>query len=146
MDSKKLYISLFLILCLTANVWSQIWSPSYVLIGNDVPKKSFSKAEVKSVFKGEWTSWSNGASVVVVLPGSKSPFASEFSKNILGTSVQGMQKFWLSLVFQGRANPPVFVDNPQDALQFVKYNKGAIAVVNLQQAEIPSYLILNVHP
>jgi ABC-type phosphate transport system substrate-binding protein len=146
MDSKKFCISLFLMLCLTANAWSQIWSPGYVLIGNDVPKKSFSKGEVKSVFKGEWTSWNNGASVVVVLPGSKSPFASEFSKNILGTSVQGMQKFWLSLVFQGRANPPVFVDSPQDALQFVKYNKGAIAVVNLPPVEIPSYLILNVQP
>ena len=133
-------------LCLSANALGQSWNSGYVLIGNDVPKKSFSKGEVKSVFKGEWTSWSNGASVVVVLPGSKSPFAFECAKNILGTSVQGMQKFWLSLVFQGRANPPVFVDSPQDALQFVKYNKGAIAVVNLPQSEIPNYLILNVQP
>lgn len=146
MDFKKYSLLLFILICLSTNALGQTWSSGYVLIGNDVPKKTFSKGEVKSIFKGEWTSWNNGASVLVVLPGSKSPFASEFSKNILGTSVQGMQKFWLSLVFQGRANPPVFVDSPQDALQFVKYNKGAIAVINLPQAEIPSYLILNVQP
>jgi hypothetical protein len=146
MDSKKALSLLLIALCFSLASRAQYWNANYSLIGNDVPKKNFSLAEVKSVFKGEWSSWNNGASVVVVLPGSKSIFAAEFAKNILGTSVQGMQKFWLSLVFQGRANPPVFTDSPQDALQFVKYNRGAIAVVNLPASEIPSQFLLSVRP
>jgi len=68
--------------------------------------------------------------VVVVLPAPKSPSASRVADMIYGKSVTGMQKFWLSVVFQGRSNPPVFTDTDGDMVDYVRKTPGAIGVMS----------------
>jgi hypothetical protein len=40
-----------------------------------------------------------------------------------------MQRFWLALVFQGRAAPPIFVDSVEEMVSYVRRTPGAIALV-----------------
>ena len=40
-----------------------------------------------------------------------------------------MQKYWLSLVFQGRTSPPVFLDSDAEIIAYVLKTPGAIGVI-----------------
>ena len=40
-----------------------------------------------------------------------------------------VKKYWYSLVFQGRNDPPYFFASDQELIEFVKLNPGAIAIV-----------------
>ena len=86
---------------------------------------------VQEVFRGKYSRWpANNLQTTIVLPSSKNPSASTVAAVIYNSSVKEMQKFWLSIVFQGRANPPVFLDTDAEIIQYVLKNPGAIGVVS----------------
>jgi len=39
------------------------------------------------------------------------------------------QKHWLSIVFQGRANAPVFLNSEEEVLAYIRGHKGAIGLL-----------------
>jgi hypothetical protein len=86
--------------------------------------------------------WKNKEEVVVVLPSPKSDDATGVANEIFQTSVTGMQKHWLALVFQGRSNPPVFVQSTREAIDYVNKNPGAIAALYCKSSEVPASLII----
>ena len=120
------------------------WQGSYVVIANNIGTSKLSSEYVGNTFKGKYSLWSNGESVTIVLPSSKSPQASDFASKVMGMSISGMQKYWLSLVFQGRANPPVFLESTPDIIQYISKTSGAIALVPVNTQDIPSYLIIKI--
>lgn len=85
--------------------------------------------EVVSIFKNGKSLWPNGQKVTVVLPSNKSVFAEKVALEIYGGSISSMQKFWLALVFQGRANPPVFFQTEEEVFEFISKNPGSIGIV-----------------
>lgn len=100
-----------------------------VLIGNKTGLDEMNWKQVKSVFKGERLFWSDGIPVNVVLPGNSLSYSSDVASKIYGTNTAGMQKFWLSLVFQGRGKPPVFLNSEEEIIRYVSQNQGAIGFV-----------------
>ena len=120
------------------------WQGSYLVIANNIGTSKLSSEYVGNTFKGKYSLWSNGESVTIVLPSSKSPQASDFASKVMGMSISGMQKYWLSLVFQGRANPPVFLESTADIIQYISKTSGAIALVPVNTQDIPSYLIIKI--
>ncbi|MFM1772471.1 MAG: hypothetical protein RLZZ71_1613 [Bacteroidota bacterium] len=120
------------------------WSNNLVVIGNNIGTSKLTQDYLKQTFKGKYSLWSNGEAVTIVLPSSKSAQAQEFASVVMGMSVTGMQKYWLSLVFQGRANPPAFHETPNDIIKFVASTSGAIAVIPANTPDIPNYLIIKI--
>jgi ABC-type phosphate transport system substrate-binding protein len=57
-------------------------------------------------------------------------------------TVKSMQKYWLSLVFQGRSNPPIFLENDQETIQFIQKNPGAIGFIS-SETRAPKGLIID---
>jgi ABC-type phosphate transport system substrate-binding protein len=102
----------------------------YKIIGNSTGVVSLTEAEVKSYFKGKYTLWKTGKSVKVVLHSSQSKHSSILAKLIFNTSQQGVQKYWMSLVFQGRANPPVFLDSDVLIAEYVAKTPGSIGIIH----------------
>ena len=102
---------------------------SVVIIGNTIGTVSMKKSALINAFKGRVDSWSNNVTVKVVLPSQKNESAALIAKLFYGTTVKGMQKYWLSLVFQGRANPPVFLDTDEEIIKYVQKNPGSIGVI-----------------
>ena len=148
MDSKVKIFFLFLVLVsgiFNKQLFAQNnWQSSYVVIANNIGTPKLSGEYVANTFKGKYSLWSNGESVTIVLPSSKSPQASDFASKVMGMSVSGMQKYWLSLVFQGRANPPVFLESNSDIIQYIARTSGAIALIPVNTPDIPAYLIIKI--
>lgn len=103
---------------------------SVVYFGNDVGLNAMPGAKVQRIFTGKETLWKNGKTVIICLPGTKSPKADEVYGKVYNKSVKEVQKFWLSLVFQGRAKSPMFFDTEQEMVDYIKRTPGAIGVLS----------------
>jgi len=113
-----------------------------VPIANNVGRTSWTEDQIKAVFLGERSSWPNGLAVVVVLPSSSSDSFEQVAAWAFDSDGFEYQKFWLSLVFQGRANPPVFVDTEQAVLDYVEDHPGAIGL--LHDVDFPHEMRLHI--
>lgn len=102
----------------------------FVLIGNSTGNNNLNWKQVKNIFRGERSFWQNGSSVVLVLPASNLPVAVDIAKQVYGSDVAGMQKFWLALVFQGRGKPPIFISSEEEIIRFISQNPGAVALIS----------------
>jgi len=128
-------IFFLLVLTLPAFCQAQTRTP-YALVhnGSGLPSPLPLKEAVK-IYQAKYTRWPRTEEqVIIVLPSSKHPGAAALSKLLYKGSFRDLQKFWLSLVFQGRFSPPVFLDSDQDIIQYVLQNKGAVGIVNADQA------------
>lgn len=115
----------------------------YKIVANNAGVTQLTQAQVKEYFKGKYTLWKTGSSVKVVLHSSESKHSATLSKLLFNTSQQGVKKYWLSLVFQGRANPPVFLNNETEIINYVKRTPGAIGIIH-QNTFCPSQFIIQI--
>lgn len=113
-----------------------------VVIGNATGLTELTRDELRAIFRGERSVWSTGSPVTIVMPSTRSPDVEVFASEVLGMSRSAMQRFWLSLVFQGRASPPVTFDSAEEIVRFVRRTPGAIAVVPATTDDIPRNLVL----
>ncbi|MFM2139237.1 MAG: hypothetical protein RJA57_1544 [Bacteroidota bacterium] len=98
-------------------------------LGSPLPLK-----EAAKIYQAKYTRWpKTEEQVIIVLPSSKHPAAAAQSRLLYKGSFRDLQKFWLSLVFQGRYSPPVFLDSDQEVIQYVLQNKGAVGIVSADQ-------------
>ncbi len=134
-------ISLFLYLFLSNPLLAQT-EERLVIIGNKTGLTELTIKEARDIFKGKMTFWKNQEEVIIVLPSPKSDGASGVARDIFQTSVTGMQKHWLALVFQGRANPPVFVQSTLEAINYVNKNPGAIAALYCKSSDVPASITI----
>lgn len=148
MQSIKLHISVLAVIGLLLLIGNyancQNYSQRISIIGNSVDKKTYSQQEIRSILKGRNTNWRNGNRVQIILPLVESESAEYMSREIYGKSVNGVKKYWLGLVFQGRANAPTFVQDNEEVLQLVKKNKGAIGILVDEKKAIPSQFIVDI--
>lgn len=87
-------------------------------------------SEVKSVFKGEQQRWKNGKRILIALMKTNTPLGKSTSDKVYDMTGDELNKYWLSLVFQGRAQAPVFFTSTSDLQAFVAQNPGAIGIVD----------------
>ena len=150
MDSNFYYmktcLSIFLLLVFfSVNSYAQkVELASLDFLINVKGVSELSKQEVVQIFRNGRSLWSKSDKVLIVLPANNSVLASDVAANLYGSTVSGMQKFWLALVFQGRANPPVFLQTAEEILSFVKNNPGAIGVIPSGSLAIPANFKLKV--
>jgi ABC-type phosphate transport system substrate-binding protein len=101
----------------------------FEVVGSDLGVASLTAAEVRDIFRGERALWASGHAVTVVLPSARSPYVVLFAEQVMGMRRDAMQRFWMSLVFQGRAAPPVNLATAAEVLAYVERTPGAIALV-----------------
>jgi hypothetical protein len=101
----------------------------FVVIGNDIGLKSVSSSGLTSIFRGKYSTWPNRQGTIIVLPSKKNPSAGAVALFLYKSGITGMQKFWLSQVFQGRSNAPVFLDSDEEIIEYVEKNPGAIGII-----------------
>ena len=141
MDSKKIFIIISLFTMLFVGRMSAQQKVVYFANGSGV--SSLKDDKLTRVFTGKETYWGNDKQIVVCLPSTKSESSTEVCQKVYHQSVKDVQKFWLSIVFQGRAKSPKFFDTEQEMIDFVKRNPGAIGVLPLdKKSMIPGGLII----
>jgi ABC-type phosphate transport system substrate-binding protein len=139
MDSKKIFI--FILFTLFVNIMSAQQKVVYFTCGSGV--SSLKDDKITRVFTGKENYWDNNKQIIVCLPSTKSESATDVCQKVYHKSVKDVQKFWLSIVFQGRAKSPKFFDTEEEMIEFVRKNPGAIGVLPLdKKSMIPSGLII----
>jgi ABC-type phosphate transport system substrate-binding protein len=133
MQSIKQPISVIVflgLLLLTSNfAICQNYSSRITIAGNSIDKKTYSDSEIRSILKGKINNWKNGNRVLIVLILNEDEKSEYLARAIYNKSVNGVKKYWLGLVFQGRADAPIFADDNEEVLRLLKKNKGAIGVL-----------------
>ncbi|AMJ67215.1 hypothetical protein AXW84_18590 [Hymenobacter sp. PAMC 26628] len=96
--------------------------------GKGVPTE-MKLAQLKSTMRGEKLRWPDGTKVVIALLKSSTPIGVDTSKKIYNMSANELNKYWLALVFQGKADAPNFFNSESELEEFVSQNNGAIGVI-----------------
>lgn len=95
-------------------------------LGNSVRQR-----EVVRIFQGKYTRWpQTQTQVTIVMPSSKHPNALAVCKLMGYGSFKEMQKYWLSMVFQGRFSAPLFLDTDQEIIDYILRNSGAVGIIS----------------
>ncbi|MFN5370687.1 MAG: hypothetical protein ACK5B6_04415 [Bacteroidia bacterium] len=143
MKTLKL-IFVFIVVFQTATFSQQLSLDGLLLIGNQTGLTSINRKQMNGIFRGTQSIWKSKEQVIVVMPSSKADFAEQFAGSVLQMSHSALQKYWLALVFQGRANAPVFLNSSSEIIEYVKKNPGAIAVVKAAEREIPAGMSITI--
>ncbi len=125
---KRMWLFLCLALWLLP-LYGQTAPSTFWVIGNNTGYTTITSRQLQSVFTGSVVIFPSRKPVTVVMQGSSSAECQYVADMYFKGSVPALQKFWLSQVFQGRSNPPVFVDTHEDVLRYIANNEGAIAIV-----------------
>ena len=88
------------------------------------------QSQLKSVLMGETQRWKNGKRIIIALMKTSTPLGKTTSSKIYDMTGDELNKYWLALVFQGKAQAPVFFSSVDDLLEFVAQNPGAIGIVD----------------
>ncbi len=86
-------------------------------------------AELVAVMKGEKQRWSDGTRISIALMKASTPAGEATSKKIYGMSGDEVNKYWLALVFQGKAKAPMFFNSVSELETYISQTPGAIGVV-----------------
>jgi hypothetical protein len=109
--------------------WAQ--DQNLVVIGNSKGTPAeMPMTQLKSTMKGEKLRWPDGSKVVIALLKTTTPIGQNTSKKIYNMSANELNKYWLALVFQGKADAPNFFNSEAELAEFVAQTTGAIGVVN----------------
>ena len=144
---KKITIIITLLFAIIGgdSLYGQVSMNAVTIIGNKTGFSTNSAKEIKQVFRGKYANWSTREQVIIVLPASKSSSAEIVASVVYGNTVSGVQKYWLSLVFQGRSSPPVFLDTDEEIINYVKRTSGSIGVISSGIQNVPRNLIISIN-
>jgi hypothetical protein len=124
-------ISLFWVLSLLLGLCIPLQAQNIELtvIGNpgSVPEQ-LDIAQLRSVLKGEKLRWDDGVSVKIALMKTNTSVGSTTSERIYNMSANELNKYFLALVFQGKAKAPIFFTSESELESYVARTPGAIGV------------------
>jgi hypothetical protein len=102
-----------------------------IVIGSheDVPSE-LDRRQLISVLRGEQQRWKEGGNVVLALMEPDTPIGRNICTRVYNMSGNELQKYFLLLVFQGKARAPNFFDSSSELESFVAKTPGAIGVVS----------------
>ncbi|MDQ6888744.1 MAG: hypothetical protein M3Z56_00485, partial [Bacteroidota bacterium] len=117
----SLVYRLLLILLLEAGTLSvKSQQTTLAAVGNQSGVPSEMKlAELKSIFMGEKQRWKNGRRIIIALMKTNTDIGKATSSKIYDMSGDELNKFWLALVFQGKAAAPSFFSSVEELENFI---------------------------
>ena len=137
---KLTFMVLFFLCGLT--VTAQVSSLTVISNQQGTPS-SLKFSELKSIFMGEQQRWRSGTKITIALMKTNTTAGKSTSMIVYGMSGDELNKFWLALVFQGKAAAPNFFNSAAELENFVAQNPGAIGIIDqvVENDEIKTILI-----
>jgi hypothetical protein len=122
---------LLIVLIISISLFAKAQEITLVAVGNQSGVPSEMKlSELKSVLMGERQRWKNGNRVIIALMKTNTSIGKSTSARIYEMNGDELNKFWLALVFQGKAQPPNFFSSVTELENFVAQNPGAIGILD----------------
>ena len=138
-NSKLLLLACIMFFCINANSQQQ----TLMAVGNvKGAPENMTFAELQSVLKGEKQRWKNGDRVLIALMKTTTPLGKKISAKVFEMTGDELNKFWLALVFQGKAQAPKFFNSLDELEIFIAQNPGAIGIVDKPIADPETKFIM----
>jgi hypothetical protein len=83
---------------------------------------------LRSVFRGEKQRWDDGVSIKIALMKTSTPIGVSTCKKVYNMTGNELNKYFLALVFQGKAKAPIFFNSIKELENYVAETPGAIGV------------------
>lgn len=99
-----------------------------IIVHNDNPLASVSKADLKRLYKGKMSNI-NGNSINPSNLSLDNPAASSFLSEIVGMGVADYKSYWLAQQIRGGSSAPSVKKTPDDMLSHIKSNTNAIGYI-----------------
>ena len=100
------------------------------------------RSELKAIFLGEKQRWRNGNKIVIALMKTNTPAGQNVCDKLYDMSGDEVKKFWLALVFQGKAEAPAFFNTISELQAFVLENPGAIGIIDQAPSSSGAQVVL----
>lgn len=120
---------LFFVFLLVVLVPALAFAEEVVLVVNgSVPDQALTKDEVKAIFLGEKTKWSDNSRITFVVL--KVPEVMDtFMREFVGKSSFQFDNYWKYQTFTGKGSPPRSFDDVDALIDFVSKTPGAVGFV-----------------
>ncbi|WP_163712169.1 hypothetical protein [Mangrovibacterium lignilyticum] len=79
---------------------------------------------------GEKLKWDDGKRILIALMKTSTEVGKTTSSDLYDMTGDELNKYWLSLVFQGKAQAPKFFNTKSELEAYVSQNPGAIGVID----------------
>ncbi len=101
-----------------------------IVIGNkSIVESSIKKQDLKNIFLGKKSTWSDNKKIVFYIQNSSSVSDQFFSEYVNKSSAQ-FSSYWKEKVFTGQGTPPKSFASDKEMIQIVSQTDGAIGYVS----------------
>lgn len=139
-DMKKLLSTCVVFLTVTI-CYGQTLAPNAQVIANDIGIEEITLSHLRSVLRGEISQWPSKQPVTVILHSTSLDECALTSLFVVNSArPAALQKFWMGLVFGGRATPPVFAKSEALLIETIQTTPGSIGLI--YGVKVPQELIL----
>jgi len=115
---------------LPGRAWAQADSRLAVIISPQGTSGDLSASDFRKIITGEKQRWPSGTKVSIALMKTTNAVGEATARQVFRMSGNELNKYWLALVFQGRAKAPQFFASEADLATFVRDTPGAIGIVS----------------
>ncbi len=99
-----------------------------IIINNNSPDNNLSKNDIKKIYSGHMTKWSNNDTIILtVLP--KAEFHKKFLREFVKKTPSQFNATWKKMVFTGKGRPPKSFKTIEAMVNYVAETDGAIGYV-----------------
>jgi ABC-type phosphate transport system substrate-binding protein len=107
--------------------------PVAVIVNRDNPKHELGTEELKSIYMGRRTEWSDGTAAQPIDQAPSAPGRAAFVTAVLGMSAERFAEHWVDQQVRGAGAAPKVAASPAAAVKLVAKLRGAVAFVPLSQ-------------
>lgn len=127
MTKKKTIIGIVSAVAIMALLFPiAVLAEDLVVIGNKkAPDAELSKSEVKKIYSGNKTKWSNNEAIILTVV-KDSDVHKAFLKEYVKKSPSQFERTWKQMVFTGKGRAPKKFDSLEEMIDFIAENEGAI--------------------
>lgn len=107
--------------------------PVAVIVNRENPKSELSTEELKSIFLGKRTEWSDGTRTIPIDQAPSAPGRGAFLSAVLGMTPAQFGEHWIDQQVRGVGSAPRVAASPAAAVKYVAKTRGAVAFVPVSQ-------------
>jgi len=128
-DMKKL-LTTFVVFIAVTICYGQSLAPNALVIANEIGMEEITLKQLRGALRGELSMWPSKHPVTVVLHSTSLDECSLTASYIVNSPRPAtLQKFWMGLVFGGRATPPIFEMSQKKLIEKIQSTPGSVGLV-----------------
>ena len=103
-----------------------------IIVNNAVPDDSLTKTDIRQIFLGQQSQWSDGNRISIVTS-DQNDLNRDFLDNYVGRTPAQFSNYWKKLVFTGKGRMPRSFKTDKSLIEHVAATEGAIGYISAEE-------------